>query len=109
MSAHQSHTWRCPARGLTGGVTRPVQHRQLVSPRGKRARKLFWRRFRNAQANGLPTAMIPGWACRLPPGMTKKPVWACGPKPRPPGPSGSVAIPNPKPDQPTNHGGTVRR
>ncbi len=109
MSGHSAFSWQHPARGLCGGVTNPLRHRQLVNPHGKRARKLFWRRFRNAQANGLPVAMIPGWACRLPPGMKKKPVWACGPKPRPPGPSGAVVIPNPKPAPVVDHGGTVRR
>lgn len=93
MSAHQSHTWRCPRRGLTGGVTWPVQHRQLVNPHGKRARRLLWARYHNASVRGLRTARIPDWA--LPRKELRwRQAWAAlGPKPLPQGPSSSRAKP----------------
>ncbi len=100
MSAHQSHTWRCPKRGLTGGVTNPLRHRQLINRHGKRARRLFWQRFYNAEAHLLPVPTIPAWACR---------GGLFGPKPKPLGPSSSRPKPNPKPTPVVDHGGTVRQ
>ncbi len=101
MSSHSAFSWKHPRRGLTGGVTNPLRHRQLINRHGRRARRLAWQRYENAIERNLP-AGLPTWLA-----MQKHIIF--GPKPRPPGPSGAVVIPNPKPTPVVDHGGTVRR